>query len=246
MNNIELFCGDCLDIMPTLQDNSVDMVLCDLPYGTTQNKWDAVIPFGKLWEQYKRICKGVIVLTASQPFTSALVMSNPSWFRYEWVWVKNKSTGHLNAKKMPMKRHESVLVFSEKPCKYLPQMSEGHKPVNKFYTRDNGENYGTGSASSGGGSTQRYPSSVLEFPVVNNDSDAKTHPTQKPVELMEYLINTYTTEGSTVLDNCMGSGTTGVACQNTNRNFIGIEKDEGYFSIAKARIESLYSADIVT
>jgi site-specific DNA-methyltransferase (adenine-specific) len=194
-----------------------------------------------MWSELKRIIKprGAIVFTASQPFTSALVMSNPSWFRHEWIWHKNKASGYLNAKKAPMKAHENIVVFSEKAPFYNPQMTTGHNPVSAFYTRHNGQNYGEGDSKVGGGSTVRYPRSVQDFPVVNNDDLAKVHPTQKPVALFEYLINTYTRENETVLDFCMGSGTTGEACKKTNRNFIGIEKDFEMFTIAEKRISDL-------
>lgn len=230
--------GDCLALMASIPDGSVDMILCDLPYGTTQNKWDAIIPFGPMWEQYARICKGPIVLTASQPFTSALVMSNPKWFRHEWVWEKNKASGHLNAKRRPMRAHEDVLVFSEKAFKYNPQMTEGHKPGNYAKRVGYSPCYGAQVSTEYGGATVRYPRTVQKFDILNNDSPEKTHPTQKPVALMEYLIRTYSNEGDTVMDNCMGSGTTGVACANTGRDFIGMEKYPIYFAAAKARIES--------
>ena len=227
--DITLWCGDCLELMKDIPDNSVDLVLCDLPYGTTRNKWDSVIPFDALWRDYSRICTGAIVLTASQPFTSALVMSQVRWFRYAWVWEKSYATGHLNAKRMPMKLHEDVLVFSKKTAPYNPQ---GIIPFNKVMTRrHNGDNFGT-SGKENFQEFTNYPRSILRFP-----RDPKSfHPTQKPVALMEYLIRTYTNEGDLVLDNCMGGGTTGVACINTNRRFIGIEKDEKYFKIASNRI----------
>lgn len=221
--------GDCLELMPRLPAASVDLVLCDLPYGTTQNKWGAVIPFEPLWREYRRICKGAIVLTASQPFTSALVMSNPDAFRYAWVWEKSAATGHLNAKRMPMKLHEDVLVFSDAPAPYYPQ---GLSAFGKTVRRGgNGGNFGE----SGTENFQEftgYPRSILRFA-----GDPKpVHPTQKPVALMEYLIRTYTNPGDTVLDNCMGSGTTCVAAVNTGRKFIGIERDPGYFVTAWDRV----------
>ena len=227
---IDLYKDDCLEVMKDIPDGSVDMILCDLPYGTTQNKWDSVIPFEPLWKQYKRICSGAIVLTASQPFTSALVMSNVDDFKYAWVWEKGAATGHLNAKRMPMKLHEDVLVFSGRNHQYNPQ---DLIPYNKVTKRgNNGTNFGK-SGKENFQEWTNYPRSILKFV-----GDIKPmHPTQKPVALMEYLIKTYTHEGETVLDNCMGSGTTGVACVNTNRNFIGIEMNEKYFEIAKKRIE---------
>ena len=227
--------GDCLDIMKMIPDACVDMILCDLPYGTTQNKWDSVIPFELLWAQYKRICKGAVVLTAAQPFTSALVMSNIEDFRYDWTWKKEKGTGHLNAKKMPMRDKEDILVFYSSQPIYNPQMTEG-KPFGNKRGR-NTSSYGAHEAKNNENEGKRYPKQVLEFTSVGKGG---THPTQKPVALMEYLIKTYTMPGQVVLDNCMGSGTTGVACVNTGRYFMGIEKEEIYFNIAKERIESAY------
>jgi DNA modification methylase len=243
-NTIDLYHGDCLDVMKGIPDGSIDMVLTDPPYGTTACKWDSVIPFDPMWEQLKRITKvnGAIVLTASQPFTSALVMSNPKMFRYDWVWEKNKSTGFLNAKKMPLRNKEDVLVFYSKMPTYNPQKTLGHKPVN-YYTKHTSDGTTIGKTNlgvSGGGSTERYPKCIQKFNVVNQDGtskEGKHHPTQKPIALMEYLIKTYTNEGETVLDFTMGSGTTGVACKNLGRSFVGIEMDKGYYDIAKDRIE---------
>lgn len=230
IGNAELWHGDCLELMQSIPDGSVDMILCDLPYGTTQNKWDSVISFEALWSQYERVCCGPVVLTASQPFTSMLVMSKADWFRYAWVWEKSSATGHLNAKRMPMKQHEDVLVFSRTAARYNPQ---GLLPFNKVTRRgSNGTNFGT-SGTENFQEFTNYPRSILR---VSNDA-RPMHPTQKPVALMEYLIRTYTNEGETVMDNCMGSGTTGVACANTGRRFIGIEKEVKYFDIACRRIE---------
>lgn len=234
-----LHLGDCLDVMPTLPDASVDMVLADLPYGTTACKWDSVIPFEPLWREYRRICKpnAAIVLTASQPFTSALVMSNLQGFAYELVWDKRRGFEPGLAKLRPQKSHESVLVFSSrgKMPRYNPQMVA--RDVAKRI-KGNYSNAGLGLLSGSGvvekTYTHRYPRSVLEFG--NSGQSSKLHPTQKPVALMEYLIRTYTNEGDTVLDNTMGSGTTGVACVNTNRQFIGIERDPQYYEIARRRI----------
>lgn len=230
--------GDCLELMPRLPAASVDLVLCDLPYGTTQNKWDAVIPFDVLWAEYRQVTKpnAAIVLTAAQPFTSALVMSNPKMFRYSWVWEKNKASGHLSAGNRPMRAHEDVLVFSLGHHDYYPQMTEGHRPGSYAKRGKQSSNYGEAPATEYGGSTLRYPRSVLQFPVVNNDDPERVHPTQKPVALMEYLIRTYTNPGDTVLDNCMGSGTTCVAAVNTGRKFIGIERDPDYFVTAWDRV----------
>jgi len=225
----KLMQGDCLELMKNVPDQSVDMILCDLPYGTTQNKWDSVIPFEPMWAQYKRICKGAIVLTSTQPFTSALVASNSRDFRYEMVWEKSSVTGHLNAHRRPMRVHEDVLVFSDFAPPYYPQ---GLKPYGKTKKRgNNGTNFGK-SGTENYQEFTNYPRSIIR---IANDSKP-VHPTQKPVALMEYLIRTYTNEGETVLDNCMGSGTTGVACVNTGRKFIGMEQDAKYFEIAQKRI----------
>lgn len=245
---MELLQGDCLELMKDISDKSIDMILCDLPYGTTACQWDVVIPFAPLWEQYKRIIKddGAIVLFAGQPFSSALVMSNPKMFRHEWIYKKRCASNFAQAKYSPMKEHESVLVFGKGKVKYYPIMQERvgsgadrvkyefseatrHK-VGEFVGEMNGE-YNSRA------SELRYPSSVQEF---NNRAkgDRGFHPTQKPVALCEYLINTYTREGDIVLDNCMGSGSTGVACINTNREFVGMELDEKYFKIACERIDN--------
>ena len=230
---MNLFQGDCLEVMKTLPFNSVDLVLCDLPYGMTQNKWDAVIPFDALWNAYAPIVKedAAFVFTASHPFTATLVASKLAWFKYEWIWKKNTATGHLNAKRMPMKLHENIVVFSQGNCPYFPQ---GLQPYGKMTRRGhNGDNFGA----SGNENFQEftnYPRTILEFAL---DGD-KIHPTQKPVALMEYLIKTYTREGAVVLDNCMGSGSTGVACINTKREFIGIEKDAKYFLAASERLKN--------
>jgi DNA modification methylase len=230
-----LHLGDCLDIMPTLDAGSVDMVLADLPYGTTQNKWDSIIPLDALWREYWRICRGVVVLTAAQPFTSALVMSAPAFFKYDWVWQKEKGTCHLNAKKMPMRDKEDVLVFYTKQPTYNPQFGEGepYSGAARVGGKQQTASYGKYDAVREDSDGKRYPKQVLQF---NSVGRGGLHPTQKPVALMEYLIRTYTNEGDTVLDNTMGSGTTGVACINTGRKFIGIERDPTYFAIAQKRI----------
>lgn len=236
-----LYLGDCLEIMPTLPAASVDLILCDLPYGTTQNKWDSVIPFTKLWLEYERLIKPkrAIVLTASQPFTSALVMSKPALFRYDWSWRKSNATGHLNAKKMPMRQHEDILVFAGAMPVWFPQMFKKEKPRAAQRSVKSKGSYGN--AAEGVFRTvpaeMGYPRSALDFSTAYHAREAGLHPTQKPVALMEYLIRTYTEEGATVLDNCMGSGTTGVACKNTGRKFIGIEQDPAYFEIARKRVE---------
>lgn len=240
---ITLMHGDCLEVMGEIPDDSVDMVLCDLPYGTTQNKWDSIIPFEPLWKHYKRICRGAIVLTAAQPFTSAVVMSAVGDYRHAWVWIKPRPTGFQNAKKMPLRATEDVLVFGS--YQYFPQgLSRIDKVCRNSRSTGGGNVRGDVIDSVGKGSLRtpgstyvqeftNYPRNVLEFGV---DEKEKFHPTQKPVALMEYLIRTYTNEGETVMDNCMGSGTTGVACVNTSRNFIGIEQDAKYFAIAEQRI----------
>ena len=240
MSKIDLYNGDCLELMKNISDKSVDMILCDLPYGTTQCKWDSIIPFEPLWEAYKRIIKdnGCIALFSSQPFTSSLVMSNPKMYKYEWIWQKTHPKGHLNVKKMPMRAHENIEIFYKKPPTYNPQMTHGHKrkvaKTNYIRESDGNSCYGREVRNTSYDSTDRYPLDVQIFS--NADQSKKLHPTQKPVELCEYLIKTYTNENETVLDNCMGSGSTGVACVNTNRDFIGIELDKDYFNIAKQRI----------
>ena len=235
---IDLKCGDCLELMKNIPDGSIDMILCDLPYGTTACKWDSVIPFEPLWDQYKRIIKedGCIALFAQCPFDKVLGYSNIDMLKYEWIIEKTKATGHLNSKKMPMKAHESVLIFYKNLPLYNPQFTEGHKPVH-FYTKHttDGRCYRkTKTGISGGGSTKRFPRDVVKFKWDTQKS--ALHPTQKPVALLEYLVKTYTNKGDLVLDNCMGSGSTGVACVNTGRKFIGMELDPGYFEIAEKRI----------
>jgi len=238
-----LFHGDCLEIMKRLPKGKIDAVICDPPYGTTACKWDTIIPLDEMWMQLNRVGKITCpkVLFGSQPFTSNLIMSNIKNYKYDWVWIKNKSTNFLNSKKQPLRSYELISIFYDKQSKYNPQKTTGHKPVNT-YTKNTSDGKTLGKTKigiSGGGQTDRYPKNLLYFNVVNNDNSSgdKYHPTQKPVELMEYLIKTYTNEGDTVLDFTMGSGTTGVACVNLNRNFIGIEKDEEYFKIAEERIE---------
>ena len=237
-----LYHGDCLEILKGINDNSIDMILCDLPYGTTKCKWDTPIDLSILWNEYNRIIKTTspILLFAQTPFDKVLGSSNLKMLRYEWIWEKTQATGHLNANKMPMKAHENILVFYKKLPVYNPQKTTGHQPIHSYTkyisTQNNTQLYGyMGREISGGGETDRFPRSIITFP-----SDKQTvhlHPTQKPVALLEYLIKTYTNQGAVVLDNCMGSGSTGVACVNTNREFIGIEKDRKYFDIAKERIE---------
>ena len=248
--NNTLHNANCLDVMATMPESSVDMVFCDLPYGTTQNSWDTVIPFDELWKQYDRVVKsnGAIVLTAQPPFDKVLACSNLKDFRYEWIWEKNKATGHLNAKKMPMKAHENILIFYKELPTYNPQMTSGHKPMNAVSPKSNipapeeKRNYNHVDKRFGnpGGDTQRYPRDVLEFPVINNDNPEKFHPTEKPVALIEYFIKTYSNVGDVILDNCMGSGSTCKAAKNLKRNYVGIELDQKYFDMAKYNIEASY------
>lgn len=245
---INLIHGDCLEKMKDIPDRSIDMILCDLPYGTTACKWDVVIPFAPLWEQYKRIIKdrGAIVLFGSEPFSSYLRMSNIKQYKYDWVWKKSKPNGWQHAANMPMKTTESVSVFSkssmghfsllgEKRMSYYPQGVTNNGTIIVKATQ-HGTSMGARPKQIGKECISKtgYPSNFLEYP--NVIGKQCLHPTQKPVALLEYLIKTYTLEGETVLDNCMGSGSTGIACKNLNRNFIGIEKDENYFNIAKERV----------
>lgn len=230
--------GDCLELMKDIPDKSIDLILCDLPYGTTRNKWDTVIPFDKLWAQYNRIIKdnGAIVLFSQMPFGASLIMSNPKMFRYEWIWEKEQGTGWLNAKKMPLKKHENILVFYKHLPTYNPQgLIELVSPVERqAKNHEHGSNYGANSQNSWSAQYTNYPTDMLKY---DRDKNKKAlHPTQKPVALLEYLVKTYTNEGDTVLDNCMGSGSTGVACKNTNREFIGMELDENYYKIACERL----------
>lgn len=236
--DINLYHGDCLEVMPTLEAGSIDMVLTDPPYGTTACKWDSIIPLEPMWEQLKRLAKknAAIVMTASQPFTSVLGASNIAWLKYAWVWDKVRPSGFQVAKYRPMMRQEDVLVFGSGRVTYNRQMVKREKPVTG---RVSSRSKSSPLAYSDGKSrvyNEKNPQSILVF---NKGSDGRyVHPTQKPVALMEYLIKTYTNEGDTVLDFTMGSGTTGVACKNLGRNFIGIEKDAEYFEIAKKRIQS--------
>ena len=253
MSEITLYNNDCLDIMPNLNEKSIDLILCDLPYGTTKCKWDIIIPFDKLWEQYLRLIKddGAIVLFGKEPFSSQLRVSNIGIYKYDWIWVKDTKSNFMQANHQPLNNVELISVFGKGYVRYIkdkvmmkynPQFldgekyrlpkvsktaglfSENHKNgVYKHYERD---------------TTKRYPYNIIQF----NMDKPKIHPTQKPVSLLEYLIKTYSNEGDIVLDNCMGSGSTGVACKNLNRNFIGIEKEEKYFEIAKERLNDKYRA----
>jgi len=239
--NYTLHNGDCLDILPTLEAGSVDAVICDPPYGTTACAWDSVIPFAPMWAGIKHVIKpkGAVALFGSQPFTSALVMSNPGWFKYEWVWDKVNVTGFLDVNRKPMKRHENLLIFSSGQTVFNPEMSgKATQSFGKLRTGINSIGIYAGAFGSDFQQGQGYPHSIVRMqrPTNITDNDYGLHPTQKPVALMEYLIRTYTNEGDTVLDFTMGSGTTGVAAMHTGRNFIGVEKDPGYFAIAQERI----------
>ncbi|MGN7706852.1 DNA-methyltransferase [Chryseobacterium sp. 22543] len=238
-----LYYGDCLSEMNKIRDGSVDMVLCDLPYGTTQCKWDVRLPFEQLWKQYLRVVKenGAIVLFGTEPFSSLLRLSNLKLFKYDWIWDKVKGTGFLNAKKQPLRNHEIISVFYKKQCHYHPQKTTGHQKKKSFRAKHHqSEVYGKMTGESVYESTERYPRSIQR---VSSDTQISSlHPTQKPIQLLEYLIRTYTDLGQTVLDNCMGSGSTGVACQNTGRKFIGIEKDKKYFNIAINRITGVINS----
>ena len=239
----EILLGDCLELMKDIPNGSIDMILADLPYGTTACKWDSIIPFEPLWEQYERIIKdnGAIVLFGMQPFTSALVMSNPKLFKYDWCWKKPRGTGHLNAKKQPLRDKEDILVFYKKQPTYNPQYTRGEsytsKGGKKSRVSEKGETtYGrfmVGREFANDNNGFRYPKQVLEFGVVERNT---LHPTQKPVALFEYLIKTYTNENDLVLDNCAGSGTTAIACLKTNRQFIIMEKEKKYYDIILKRV----------
>ena len=241
MNKVIL--GDCLEVMKDIPNKSIDMILCDLPYGTTACKWDTIIPFEPLWEQYKRIIKdnGAIVLTASQPFTSALVMSNVKMFKYEWIWNKNKGSNIMLAKKQPLKVHENVLVFGG--ANYFPQMENVVGKIRDQRLEKEKINRTDGAVTPKGAikyakdydPSKKYPTSIRLF-TNHREKEQVFHPTQKPVALFEYLIKTYTNEGDLVLDNCAGSGTTGVACKNLNRNYILIEKEPEYIDIINKRL----------
>lgn len=231
---INIYNDDCLKVMPKLPDHSIDMVLADLPYGTTRNRWDSLLPFDELWKQYERLLKvgGVVALFGDEPFASHLRMSNAKWYRYDWIWIKNRATGFLNANRMPLKNTETISIFYPKLPLYNPQMRTGFKSYHGK-TGSKTSNYGSFTSIETINHGERYPVKTLNYSVVPHT----IHPTQKPVKLLEYLIKTYTNDGMTVLDNTMGSGSTGVAAKNLNRNFIGIELDKKYFEIAKQRIE---------
>ena len=237
MKDIELWQGDCLELMKDIPDKSVDMILTDLPYGTTQCKWDTIIPFEPVSQQYNRVIKdnGAIVLFGTEPFSIHLRLSNLKKYKYDWIWDKVKGTGFLNAKKQPMRNHELISVFYKKQCTYNPQKTLGHVKKKSYKRKElQTDVYGEMKNDCTYESTERYPRSIQVFSTDTQNSSL--HPTQKPVALCEYMIKTYTNSGDTVLDSCMGSGTTGVAAKNLGRKFIGIELDEKYFEIAKNRI----------
>jgi len=239
---IDLRLGDCLEVMKTIENKSIDAIICDLPYGTTQNKWDSVIDLTLLWEQYKRVIKdsGAIVLFAQTPFDKVLGCSNLKMLKYEWIWKKSRPTGHLNANRMPMKSHENILVFYKKLPTYNKQMTVGKpnhvKDGSIRKTKATNNNYGHYENLEQKKTNLKNPITVVEFK--QQDPNKIMHPTQKPLKLVEYLVKTYTNKGDTVLDNTMGSGTTMVACKKLGRNGIGIEKEEKYFKIAQERVNS--------
>ena len=238
---MELIHGDCLEEMKKIPNKSIDMILCDLPYGTTKCKWDVVIPFDELWGQYNRIIKdnGAITLFGSQPFTSKLICSNIDNYKYDWIWDKKKAPNFRGVKYQPLIPYEIISVFNT--TKYNPQMTEG-KMRKKGGHPSKYEEQAISKGTKPKINNLYYPKAILEFSKANN-KESGLHPTQKPIALLEYLIKTYTNEGEIVLDNCMGSGSTGVACVNTNRDFIGIELEEKYFNIAKERIKTAYGGD---
>lgn len=230
--------GDCLEELANVPDCSIDMVLCDLPYGITRNKWDNPISLGRLWQHYRRVIKphGVIILFGAGMFSAKIMLSAEDIYRYSLIWCKTKSSGFLNAKKQPLRSHEDILVFYKKQPTFNPQMKDGYPPVHNFVKKTgDGSNYGrTKLGVSGGGSIKRYPTSILLFP--SDTQRSKLHPTQKPLGLCEYLVSTYTNPGDVVLDNCAGSGTSLLAAQNLGRLFIGIELEEQYVTASRLRL----------
>lgn len=260
MSNFKLYNGGCLEIMKDIPNKSVDMILCDLPYGTTSCKWDSIIPFDKLWEQYNRVIKdnGAIVLFGIEPFSSMLRTSNLKHYKHEWYWNKINAGNFVQAKNHPLKIVENIIVFSRDKVNYYPQMNKNSEEWTKILkakhknkkesslsqtVEDKYFVMASGKFKSDTDESVSYPKNIITVSKFSNECNSKhrVHPTQKPVELLEYLIKTYTVEGEIVLDNTMGSGSTGVACINTSRSFIGIEKDEKYFGIAKNRIENTYN-----
>jgi len=235
MTDITIIQGDSIQEMQKLPNQSINMILCDLPYGMTANKWDSIIPLDSLWIEFKRLLKpkGCVVLTGMQPFTSKLVMSNPEWFKYEWIWKKSNSTGFLNAKKQPLRIHENILVFCEGQGTYNPQKMGFNRKLRRSNPKNTSQNYGNQEGYFAFSSGKQYPKSIIAY---SSDKE-KLHPTQKPVSLFEYLIETYTDEGDTVLDCCIGSGTTAIACMRTDRKCIGIEKEQKYVDMTNKRIK---------
>lgn len=236
MSDLVLHCVDCFDVFPTLTDQSVDMILADLPYGTTNCAWDSQLPLDRLWPEYRKVCRGAVVLFAQSPFDKVLGCSNLAELRYEWIWEKSAATGFLNASKAPLKAHENILVFYARQPVYNPQKTAGARIKRvRASVANHGETYGKATCVRAPyDSTERYPRSVLQF--AKDNRLGAPHPTQKPVALLEYLIRTYTDPGAVVLDNCMGSGSTGVACANSGRAFIGIENDPAMFAVAVERL----------
>lgn len=243
MKQFEIYQGDCLDVLPSLAGRNVSLVLADLPYGVTQQKWDEVIPFGPLWEGLLNSTApdSVFVFTATQPFTSALVMSQPRLFKYDWTWKKPKGTGHLNAKRQPMRDKEDVLVFAKGKPNYFPQMTEG-KPYKARGGKRNDETYGNYASTRNDNQGLRYPKQVQEWPIVERN---KFHESEKPQELLRYMIRTYTSPGDIVLDPTMGGGSAGVAALAEGRRFIGVEKDAGFFEVCRKRLESTGIDDLL-
>jgi len=245
MESVDLIYGDCLELMKDIKTKSIDMILCDLPYGTTQNKRDVILPFDKLWEQYERVIKdnGAIILFGQGLFFIDLINSNRKLFRYDLVWDKKLTSGFLNANRMPLRVHENIAIFYKKIPIYNPQFVDGkplHSKGKSYLSKEHkNENYGKFKITDDSrvGSTQKYPNSILSFQKPH--PSIAQHRTEKSIEMLEWLIKTYTNKYELVLDNTMGSGTTGIACINTNRSFIGIENDEYYFNISKSRIEKL-------
>ena len=231
------YLGDCLELLLQIEDKSIDMILCDLPYGVTAPKWDEHIDIKSLWKHYNRVIKndGTIALFSAQPFTTKLIASNESDFRYCWYWIKNQATNFFHAKRMPVRKVEEICIF--KKGKYYPQITDGHIPTRSAKGCSNGKAYhGTNKRNYEGGKTTRYPNNVLDFKCVDNYS--RIHSSEKPVELLEYLIKTYTDEGDTVMDNCFGSASTAIACEKSNRNFVGMEKDSEHFTSAISRVSA--------
>ena len=240
MSDVSLYHGDCLELLKDVPSKSVNMVLCDLPYGTTRNQWDSCINLDALWIEYKRVLAegGAVALFAQMPFVATLYNSNPKWFRYEYIWVKSRPTGFLNANRMPLKAHEQILIFYPKLPTYNKQRRLGFRNYSRICKDNSSDNYGCFKPNSTYVTDgARDPIDVLNFKI-----ERGLHPTQKPVLLLEWLIKTYTNAGETVLDNTMGSGSTGVACVNTGRNFIGMELNAEYFATAQARIKEAQGA----